>query len=124
MTEPRDPGVIDPLQRRIYPAAELVRQHPPVLRHQNKQVLFAIACPAGTVHSGRLEYTRWPEIPPPISLELDRARIDRLVEVRDGYYDYGPILGPEVGVEWHVNFADPNLFMRTALCSLPRTRYR
>ena len=41
MTEPRDPGLIDPLQRRTYAAAELVRQHPPVLRHQNKQVLFA-----------------------------------------------------------------------------------
>jgi len=50
MTEPRDPGLIDPLQRRIYRAAELVRQHPPVLRHPNKQVLYAIACPAGTVH--------------------------------------------------------------------------
>ena len=98
MTEPRDPGVIDPLQRRIYPAAELVRQHPPVLRHPNKQVLYAIACPAGTVRSGRLEYTRWPEIPPPMSLELDPAHINRLVEVRDGYYDYRPIFDKGVGV--------------------------
>jgi hypothetical protein len=48
--------------------------------------------------------------PAPISLELDRARIDRLVEVRDGYYDYRPIFDTGVGVEWHVNFADPNLF--------------
>jgi hypothetical protein len=110
MIQPPDPSFIEPLQRRTYPAAELVRQHPPVLRHENKQVLFAIACPAGTVHSGRLEYTRWPEIPLPHPLALDPTRFDRLVEVRDGYYDYRPILGREVGVEWHVNFADPNLF--------------
>jgi poly(ADP-ribose)glycohydrolase PARG len=102
--------VTEPLLRRTYPAAELVRQHPPVLRHENKQVLFAIACPAGAVHSGRLEYTRWPEIPLLDPLELDRARIDRLVEVRNGYYDYRPIFDTGVGVEWHVNFADPNLF--------------
>ena len=41
-------------------AAELVRQHPPLLRNENKQVLFAIASPAGAVHSGRIEYSRWP----------------------------------------------------------------
>src|SRR3954451_11599445 len=107
MTEPRDPSVIEPLQRRSYAAAQLVRQHPPVLRHENKQLLFAIACPAGTVHSGRLDYSRWPEIALPLPLELDRARIDRLVEVRDGYYDYRPIFDTGVGVEWQVNFADP-----------------
>ena len=94
MTEPRDPGVIDPLQRRIYPAAELVRQHPPVLRHPNKQVLYAIACPAGTVHSGRLEYTRWPEEPvgwdgQPLCGECVRERefIDQEVEMQEADAD-------------------------------------
>ena len=51
-----------------------MRQHPAVLRNENKQVLFAIACPAGAVHSGRLEYSRWPEIPLPLPLELDPVR--------------------------------------------------
>ncbi|HET7168738.1 MAG TPA: hypothetical protein VFI69_06005 [Candidatus Limnocylindrales bacterium] len=110
MAEPRDPLVPEPLQRRSYPAAELVRQHPPVLRHENKQALFAIACPAGAVHSGRLEYSRWPEIPLPHLLEIDPISAARLVVVRDGFYDYRPILDPGVGVEWYVNFADPNLF--------------
>src|SRR3954452_20853729 len=110
MTERRDPSVIEPLQRRSYPAAQLVRQHPPVLRHENKQLLFAIACPTGTVHSGRLEYTRWPDMPLPLPLELDPGRLNALVLVRDGYYDYRPNLDTGVGVEWHVNFADPNLF--------------
>lgn len=110
MAEPRDPPVPEPLQRRTYPAAALVRQHPPVLRNENKRVLFAIACPAGTVHAGRLEYSRWPEIPLPVPLALDADRAVRLTLVRDGFYDYRPVLEPGVGVEWHVNFADPNLF--------------
>jgi poly(ADP-ribose)glycohydrolase PARG len=110
MTEPREPPIPEPLQRRTYEAPALVRQHPAVLRNENKQLLYAIACPPAAVHSGRLEYSRWPEIPLPLPLELDSVRLDRLVVVRDGYYDYRPVLDPDVGVEWHVNFADPNLF--------------
>jgi hypothetical protein len=110
MTEPRDLSVPEPLQRRTYQAAELMRQHPPVLRHENKQLLFAIACPVGTVHAGRLEYSRWPEIPLPPPRAVDPVGPACLVVVRNGYYDYRPILDPGVGVEWHVNFADPNLF--------------
>jgi hypothetical protein len=108
MTELRDPPVPEPLQRRTYPAADLVRRHPGVLRNENKKVVFATACPAGTVHSGRLEYSRWPELPLPQLVEPVRAA--ELVVVRDGFYDYRPVLDPGVGVEWHVNFADPRLF--------------
>ena len=110
MTEPRDPAVPEPLQRRAYQAAELMRQHPGVLRNENKQVVFAIACPAGAVHSGRLEYSRWPEIPLRLPCAVDPVSAARLAVVRDGFYDYRPVLDPGVGVERHVNFADPNLF--------------
>jgi hypothetical protein len=110
MTQPRDPPMTEPLHRRTYEAAALARQHPAVLRHENKQLLFAIACPTGTVHSGRLEYSRWPEIALPSPFEFDAGRLDRLVVIRDGYYDYQPDFDPGVGVEWHVNFADPNVF--------------
>ena len=64
MTGPPDARQPAPLQRRTYDAARLVRMHPPVLRHPNKQLLFAIGSPPGTVHSGRLEYSRWSEIAP------------------------------------------------------------
>jgi poly(ADP-ribose)glycohydrolase PARG len=110
MTEPRDPAVPEPLQRRTYVAAELMRRHPAVLRNENKQVLFAIACPAGAAHSGRLEYSRWPEIPLPPPRAVGQVGAADLVVVRDGYYDYRPIPDLGVGVEWHVNFADPDLF--------------
>ena len=110
MNEPREPVDPEPLQRRTYEAAALVRQHPAVLRNKNKQLLFAIAAPPGAVHAGRLEVSRWPEIPLPSPLELDPGRLQRLVTTRDGHYDYRLVLGPGAGVEWHVNFADPNLF--------------
>jgi hypothetical protein len=110
MTEPQDLSSPEPLQRRAYLAGELVRRHPPVLRNPNKQLLFAIACPPGTVHAGAIEYTRWPEMPLPAPRALDPAATARLVVVRDGYYDYRPTLDLGAGVEWHVNFADPNLF--------------
>ncbi len=88
----RDPSARGPLQRRTYPAAQFVRQHPPVLRHENKQLLFAISCPEGTSHAGKLEYSRWPELPLPDHREVDPAKAAELVVVRDGYYEYGPIL--------------------------------
>ena len=110
MTERHDPAIAEPLQRRTYQAAELMRRHRPVLRHENKQVLFAIACPADTAHVGQLDYSRWAEMPLPLPRVHHPASLDRLLVVRDGHYDYRPILDPGVGIEWHVNFADPNLF--------------
>ena len=110
MSELRDLSAAEPLQRRTYNAAKLMRQHPGVLRNENKQVVFAIACPAGAIHSGGLEYSRWPEIPLPPPVEVDPVHAARLAEVRDGFFDYRPVLDPGGGIEWHVNFADPNLF--------------
>ncbi len=110
MTELQDLSVAEPLQRRTYQAAELMRRHPGVHRNENKQVVFAIACPAGAIHSSGLEYSRWPEIPLPLPREFDPVRAARLAEVRNGFFDYRPVLDPGAGVEWHVNFADPNLF--------------
>lgn len=104
-----DPLAPEPLQRRSWPAADLVRRHPPVLRNENKQLLFGIACPPGTQHAGRIDYSRWPELPLARVRPMDQAGIERLASIRDGFYDYEPAL-PGAGVEWHVNFADPNLF--------------
>jgi Poly (ADP-ribose) glycohydrolase (PARG), Macro domain fold len=108
MNEPQDSSIAEPLQRLAYPAAQLVRRHPARLRNENKQVVFAIACPPGAGHAGRLEYTRWPELPLPG--QVDPVRAAGTVVLRDGFDDYRPILDPGVAVEWHVNFADPNLF--------------
>jgi len=110
MAEPRDPPAPEPLERLSLEAAELMRRHPPVLADANKRALFAIACPDGAVHAGRLDYSRWPEMPLRAPRPGGRGRLARLLAVRDGHDDYRPILDAAAGVEWHVNFADGDLF--------------
>ncbi len=91
------------LLRRRYDPTALVAAHPPRLRHGNKRVAFERACPPGAVHGGTIELTRWATAALP---ERGAARAVE-VEARPGYYDYA---GPSEGV-WHVNFADPELFV-------------
>jgi hypothetical protein len=106
-------GLDQPIERHEYDAALLMRRHPPFFRNERKLFVFSIACPQDAVHSGRLEYSRWAEMALPA--ETEPASAADLVEVRDGYYDYLPLPGrgvatPAPTVEWHVNFADPELF--------------
>jgi hypothetical protein len=96
-----------PLERREYDALTLMRQHPPILRNENKRVVFGIACPPGTAR-GMLSYSRWAEMP--LMATVDPARAADLLIVRDGFYDYEPVADAQPAVEWHLNFADPNLF--------------
>jgi hypothetical protein len=102
-----DPAPL-PLQRDTFPAHRLMTEHPPVLRDPNKQVVFGVACPAGTVHEGEISYSRWPTMPLPERIALGHA--DHFIDVREGVYDYASATGVEGAVEWHVNFADPRLY--------------
>jgi hypothetical protein len=90
-----------------YDASVLMREHPPVLRNANKQVVFTVACPDHTA-GGHVSYSRWAEMPLPAT--VDPARAATLLVVRDGFFDYEPVAEAEPAVEWHLNFADPNLF--------------
>ena len=99
---------VSPIDRRSRDAGHLFAAHPPVLHNPNKQVVFEIACPEGTVHAGRVEYTRWAAMPLPGRLCPERAA-ERLAR-HAGFYDYERVLAEEGAVEWHVNFADPQLF--------------
>jgi hypothetical protein len=116
---PLAPESIEPMERREYDAALLMRRHPPFFRSERKLFVFSIACPQDAVHSGRLEYTRWEEMQLPKVAEPGRAA--DLVQARAGYYDYRPLPVADGSatraaatraptVEWHVNFADPALF--------------
>jgi hypothetical protein len=99
---------VTPIERLDFDAAELINEHPPAWRNSNKQVVYEIACPPGSVHHGRIGFTRWEAMALPAAVEPARAD---LVLARRGFYDYAPILDPAEGVEWHVNFADPHLFV-------------
>lgn len=91
------------LLRREYTPGELVRQHPPVFRHSHKRAAFEMACPVEAVHRGHIVVTRWSAAELPTTLDLGNP----LIACETGVYDYR---GSSEGV-WHVNFADPRLFV-------------
>ena len=100
--------ILDAIERQVFETQEIIEKHPPVWRDRNKRIVFEIACPPGCVHRGQLLYSRWPAMPLPETIDAIRV-LDR-IEGREDVYDYGP--APSAGaVEWHVNFADPSLFV-------------
>ena len=101
--------MIKPIARYIFDASELVEQEPAQLFSKNKKVVYAIACPPGAVHKGKVNYSRWKymELPDSISIK----GLSNRVTLRAGFYDYLPNEGISKALEWHVNFADPDLFL-------------
>ena len=87
-----------------FDAARLIQDHPPRWRHPNKQAVFQVAAAVEHPFAGTIRCVRWhPAQPPPIVTTRSR------VAVREGFYDYAP--SPAESVDWHVNFADPQLFV-------------
>lgn len=95
--------MLDCLLRREYQPAALLAQNPPVFGHALKRLIFDLACPTSAVHHGAITVTRWSSLPLPTSVDLAMTEILGA----PGFYDYA---GSDVGV-WHVNFADPRLFV-------------
>lgn len=98
----------EPLERMTFDAAKLVAEHPPLLHHPNKKVIFEIALGGDAPCSGQIGYTRWPAFPLPE--RTDPASGLRILETRSGIMDYTPVEDLPEAVEWHVNFADPMVF--------------
>lgn len=97
---------IEPLDRWQVAAQELMSTHPPAWRNSLKQIVFQISSPAGSVHAGQVNYSRWPAMPLPSSIDI--ASAEARLHHYPGFYEYAaPTDG---GIEWHVNFADDELF--------------
>jgi Poly (ADP-ribose) glycohydrolase (PARG), Macro domain fold len=94
------------VDRRTFLAAALMEQHPPRWRDRNKLVVAGLSCAPGARHHGSIGYSRWPAMALPAHVPPLPAD---LVVAKGGFYDYRPAL--EDAVEWHVNFADPHLFV-------------
>jgi len=89
--------------RREYAPAQLLAAHPPILRHAHKRLVFELACPPGARHGGTITLTRWNAAPLPPRVELAATELI----ATPTYYDY---TGGDAAT-WHVNFADPQLFV-------------
>lgn len=108
----RDRGMsspAEPMERREFAAQRLSEEHSPVLRSPNKVAVHEVACPPGALHGGRVVTSRWAAMPLPGSFAPERA-VEHVVR-HDGFYDYRPVLAAAGAIEWHVNFADPHLFV-------------
>src|SRR5262245_36922412 len=94
----------EPLDRLDFDASKLIEAYPPQWQHRNKQVVFDLICSANYPFEGQIAYARWPEQQlPPIRRERSQVRI------HPGVFTYAAAQGSAT-VEWHMNFADPDLF--------------
>lgn len=98
-----------PIERRTFDPNVLMAEGPPGLSNKNKRLVFDIACPPGTQHKGEIGYTRWDGMPLPEL--ISPAGVGGRVEIRQDVYDYFGCADLPGATEWHVNFADPNLFV-------------
>ena len=102
---PHDPSTLESF---ALEAADLVARHPPAFRHPHKQAVLARACPPGSEHRGTLLYARWAAT----SLPPEPPESMPVVHEEVGVFTYPP---PPAGCfDWHVNFADPQLFVAYA----------
>lgn len=93
-----------PFERLHFDARALIRDHPPQWRSERKRLVFETACASGCPFEGELVYAVWGEAEPPMALT---ARSNFAVRV--GVFEYAAPAASTT--EWHVNFADPNLFV-------------
>jgi hypothetical protein len=100
---------VGPMERLAFESAQIMAENPPVWRHPNKQAVFDVACPPGSNHSGTIEYSRWGPMALPES--LPPGSLIELVVNRPGFFDYAPLAEFPDASDWHVNFADPHLFV-------------
>ena len=105
------PFPLPPLTRVTFDAAALFAEHPPRLRNRNKRALLALACPPGANPGGTVVFTRWATMTPPVILNPTSRPI---FEAHPDVYDYAGTDTAEPRLEWHVNFADPHLFVACA----------
>ena len=89
------------LEQRQFEAAALTAGHPPRFRHDYKKMIYELTC--RTPPSGTIRYSRWAPGSLPERLAAHRLQS----EVVDDVFNYA---GSDSGV-WHVNFADPQLFV-------------
>ena len=71
-------------------------QHRPDLHHENKRVVFGIACPEGPV-AGRSRAVLG-RVPLPDRTDPTAALV--LLSIRDGFYDYTPLHRPGSRTRW------------------------
>ncbi len=94
-----------PLDQGTFDAGRLIREHPPRWRDGNKRLVFEIGCSSGFPFEGQVAYALWTARELPAVLETRPQFL-----IREGVFEYAVPTEP-TKVPWHLNFADPTLFV-------------
>ena len=94
-----------PIVRRIFDTQKLVDEFPPNLYDSNKKMVYQIACPPSSVHSGQLIFSRWYAMRLPYSVSFKNPQV--VFEGREDFFGYEQDTSI---VEWYLNFAHYDLF--------------
>ncbi|GAB2478733.1 hypothetical protein [Algoriphagus taiwanensis] len=97
------------LERFTFEASKLMVEEPAQLFSKNKRIVYDLSCPPSAVYHGKIEYSRWQKMDLPEEVYLGNKSIKPILQ--EGYYDYEPIESQVPVKEWHVNFADGDLFI-------------
>ena len=84
----------------------LFKESPPIWHDDNKLIVFEIAKSSGYPFNGRISYKRWPQFELPEYLDDRELKFSAHAEV----FKYAEQKDPKI-VDWHLNFADPDLFV-------------
>lgn len=87
-------------------AQELVTRFPSQLHDRNKKIVFGMSSPPEAVHAGTISFSRWRQMPLPAT--ITRSESSPRFELRENFFTYDP--SPHGTVDWHLNFADYDLF--------------
>ncbi len=101
-------STVEPISRRTFDTGRLVAEFPPRFINWNKRIVLAISCPPESIHSGVIEFTRWPAMSLPASVGDETP--DTVYEAREAFFDYVPVPLGTGDVEWYLNFAHTDLF--------------
>jgi len=96
-----------------FDTSKLVKNHPARFRNNNKKVLHSLACPEEAFHTGSITFSRWKEIGLPRDFPPKNHTTRFVLHEGTFTYDYTPDLESPSGafVQWHLNFADRELFL-------------
>ena len=85
----------------------LFKEYPPIWHDDNKLIVFEIAKSSGYPFNGKISYKRWPQFELPKRIIYDnKLKFSAHAEV----FKYAEQKDPKI-VDWHLNFADPDLFV-------------
>ena len=97
---------MEPICQQKFNAQQLVTRFPAKLSDRNKNTVFGMSSPPGAVHAGTISFSRWRLMPLPET--FGRGEGSPSFELREKKFTYDP--STQDRVDWHLNFADYNLF--------------